>query len=219
MLYVCGMLCSESESVKTLRIEIVKWSFGFVGLALDTGCTGIIEQLDFEPLPDSETEYIAFLLKPLELLGRVENCEIAVAEGYEEIITPDLQDTLERYKNALTGQKPFGYEQSTWLWDEYMAIADRKEQDWQQYRMAKQEHHEAWLLHTHQSFPCLHQRRGKRHYRFIGQGRCEGCGRWFTWLLDCRQCKLRACKDCTKELKERRPALEEAVRWQEMASE
>ncbi|KAL8924595.1 MAG: hypothetical protein Q9208_003910 [Pyrenodesmia sp. 3 TL-2023] len=221
MLYVCGMLFSDAPSIKTLRIEILEWEGGVTGLGgrcpswLDTGLTGWTELLDFAPSPNSKTEYIAFLLKPLELLGRVENCEIAIAEDNEENITPDLQATLKSYKDALTDRKPFSNELSEWLWDEYVAILDCEQQIRREQRKAEQEEHEAWLLRSHQRFSCLHQRRGKRYSRWGKMANCEGCGRWLAWLLDCRRCRLRACRNCTNELKEKRPALEEAVRREE----
>lgn len=222
MLYVCGLLFSEAKLIRKLRVEIVRQVSRFVGLDdecpswQNTGRTGMAERLDFKPSPDSKTEYIAFLLRPLELPGRVGSCEIAVSEDFEEHITPDLQATLDRYKEALTDQRPFGYEETKWLWDEYMVILDRKEQiRWQQ-RNARKEEHEAWLLDTHKLYPCMHQRRGKRYYRHGGKNaKCEGCGRWLTWLLDCRKCDLRACKDCTNESKEKCQVLEEAARWEE----
>lgn len=220
---MCGLLFSEAKLIRHLRVEIMRQVSRFVGLDDEcpswqtTGGTGMAERLDLKPTPDSKTEYLAFLLRPLELPGRVRNCEIAVSEDFEEHITPDLQATLDRYKEALTDQKPFGYEETKWLWDDYMVILDRKEQIRRQQRNARKEEHEAWLLDTHKLYPCMHQRRGKRYYRHGGKkAKCEGCGRWLTWLLDCRKCDLRACKDCTNELKEKRPVLELAVRWEEL---
>ena len=228
MLYVCGLLYSEAKYVRHLRLEIVRQDSYFHGMDKNcpswrsTGCIGIAKRLGFELTPESKTEYIDFLLRPLELPGRVRSCEMTVSEDFEEYITPELQSKLDRYKQALTDQKPFSYEEITWLWDEYIAILDRKEQIRRQRRNTREEEHEAWLLNTHKSYPCIHRRRVKQYHRYGGRkAKCNGCGCWLTWLLDCRQCDLRACKSCMKELKEKRPSLEEAVRlveWNQAGS-
>ncbi|KAL8854095.1 MAG: hypothetical protein Q9221_001015 [Calogaya cf. arnoldii] len=167
MLYVCGLLFSKAKSIKHLSIEVLRYIHRFILRYNDrdecpswttTGRTGVAEQLGLKPSPEpgSMTEYISLFLRPLELPGRVANCQITVSERLEQYITLDLQKTLDRYKKALTDGEPFSYEETKWLWDEYMAILDRKDQLRREHRNAKQEKHQTWLLDTHQTFACLH---------------------------------------------------------------
>ncbi|KAL8751565.1 MAG: hypothetical protein Q9199_006328 [Rusavskia elegans] len=141
MVYICGLLLSEARYLKNLCIEIsnsATW-----GNYLDTDClswrdagsTGKAElfevkQTEWPTRPNHGSEAqltivdrITFLLKPLALPGRVQACKITV---YDDIpITPDLKDIIHHYREALTDKRPFGYEESKWLWDEYMSILDR----------------------------------------------------------------------------------------------
>lgn len=79
--------------------------------------------------------------------------------------------------------------------------------------------HEVWLLHTHSRYYCRHPpRAAKRYRRPCGKdAKCDGCEKDFHWLMQCRECKFRACASCTSELRGKRSALQERVRleWEE----
>ncbi|KAL8856650.1 MAG: hypothetical protein Q9178_006717 [Gyalolechia marmorata] len=213
MVYICGLLFSEAKWIRMLRIEILAEPSIF---HLDSGCQswhdtgnpriaeqGLSEHAQFK----NRLEYISFLLKPLALPGRVQNCEITVSDDIET--TPEFRDTLKYYKEALTDQNPIGFEESREVWEEYVRILDWTEQAKKERQRLKKERHEEWLLATHKRFDCLHPSRGKRHYHiFRNRMYCEGCERWLRWMSDCRRCDLRSCARCRAELKEKRPALE-----------
>ncbi|KAL8671827.1 MAG: hypothetical protein Q9168_003687 [Polycauliona sp. 1 TL-2023] len=219
MLYMCGLLFSEAKFIKSLCIEIPEPDRSDVGHERHcpswetTGRAGIAERLDFEksPSPDSPIKYLKFLLRPLELPGRVKQFSFLVSDDFKRYITPDLQRTFDRYTEALTDQKPFTYDETEWLWDEYMAIQDRKQLIQRERREARKEEHHAWLIRQHQWRQCMHLRT-KRYYRMGPRNaNCDGCHNWLPWLLDCKKCELRACKNCITELKGKREELEEEI--------
>ncbi|KAL8915775.1 MAG: hypothetical protein Q9172_006674 [Xanthocarpia lactea] len=217
MVYICGLLLSEAKWIRKLRIEIVdieSWDAivdDHCQSWHDIGNPRIDEQ---SPMKDSKynsrLEHITFLLSPLALPGRVQDCEITVSDNVET--TPEFRDTLKYYKEALTDQNPIGFEETRELWEEYVGILDRTEQAKKEKWRLKKQRHEEWLLDTHKQFDCLHPRHGKRHYNSERTHMyCEGCERWLRWMSDCRGCDLRSCARCRAELKEKRPALEEAA--------
>lgn len=222
MLYVCGLLFSEAKLIRNLQIEIPRGDMDLMGEVDEcpfwttTGHTGMAETLNFKASSDSKSEFLDFLLKPLALPGRVGSCEFVVSEDFQHHMTPHLRNTMDRYKEALVDQKAFRYEETRWLWDQYVVILDRKEEIRREQRKALKDEHEAWMLSTHKIYICMHQRRGKRYYRDGGKkAKCNGCGRWRLWLLDCLKCRLRACKDFVDELKEKRSELDLLVQWEE----
>ena len=220
MLYMCGLLSSEANYIKKLRIQIVAVSYMDLGnncdFWRDTGRTGTAKRFGFVDRQRITAASIAFCLRPLELPGRIKSCEIAWDKDCEDAITSDTERLLERYKKSLTDEQPFEKEEKAWLWEEYHAILDRQQETRGIQKQRGRDAHTTWLLDAHKTFNCTHRFFGKRYYRFDHQKvECNGCHGRLAWLVDCRHCSLRACARCIDELKKRRSDMEDIMRWEE----
>ena len=76
--------------------------------------------------------------------------------------------------------------------------------------------HDAWLVSTSQLHSYEHPLKATKKYRrpYGKSAKCEGCEKEFSWLVQCRKCKLRACVSCTSEIRKKQAALQEDARSQ-----
>ncbi|KAI4284761.1 MAG: hypothetical protein L6R38_001161 [Xanthoria sp. 2 TBL-2021] len=157
MVYVCGLLLSDSKTVKNLRVEV--WDGDAHGRVLkpdcqswqETGNLGFANHFGLNKYSSPEDvfdEHLAFLLQPLALGGRVQQCEIALCDQPEP--SEGLQATIQHYKNALTGKTSTGSEDTRWIWHEYMSILVKQEQCARRHQQAKLQLHQEWLRSTDQ---------------------------------------------------------------------
>ncbi|KAL8854094.1 MAG: hypothetical protein Q9221_001014 [Calogaya cf. arnoldii] len=222
MVHICDFLLSEVIYLENLRIEIsnslthtscldvycLSWqNTDSVG----TAATFNVEQTDGPTdldHPDyasgSESamvDYVAFLLRPLALPGRVQNCKINVLENVP--MTPSLKKLLLHYEDALTDKRPFGYKETKSLWDHYLSILNERAESERNQRQLDAENHDVWLVNTHQLYKCKHpSRAAKKYSRHCGKdAECDGCQRWFHFLMECRKCSVRACTSCMSSLR------------------
>lgn len=231
MVYVSGLLLSDSKTIRNLRVEV--WDGDAHGRVLkpncqswqETGNLGFANHFGLYKYSSPENvfdDHNAFLLQPLALGGRVQQCEIALCDQPEP--SEGLQATIKHYKKALTGKTSTGSEDTRWIWHEYMSILVKQEQCARRHQQAKLQHHDEWLRSTDQEYDCKHSGHGKRYRRSLGakKAHCEGCDRWLDWLVEFRNCGMRACIACRKDLKAKRLAIEEARRlkeWEETGSD
>lgn len=218
MVSICGILLSEAKSIKELSIELetMGWTSDRINSACqswrDTGNKGFSERFGLVAgtKPDHWVEHIAFFLQPLALPGHINKCKITLYTRHvwcadSQILDQRLEDISGRYERALTDKSKISYEESEWIWDEYMSIKEKQEQCKRRDQQEKVQKHQEWLQHTNEHNHCKHSGFGKKYTRSNGKkAQCEGCEHRYTWLTECRKCWMRACTRCKSELKEKR---------------
>lgn len=228
MVHICGLLFSEASYLKDLRIEISN-SHAYRDY-LDSNClswqnadiTGTaakfnVKQAEWPTHPDYDVEAqstmverINFFLKPLALPGRAQHCKFNISDDIP--MTKSLKDIVLHYEEALTDKRPFGYEESRWLWDQYLSILDQQDESKRNQQRLNAEIHDVWLVNTHQRYKCKHQpRAAKKYSRHCGKdAQCDGCRKWFHYLMECRKCSVRACTSCMSDLRKEISPLQKA---------
>ncbi|KAL8993027.1 MAG: hypothetical protein Q9169_006648 [Polycauliona sp. 2 TL-2023] len=230
MVYICSLLRSKAKSLRYLSIEIWNSFASFDCLNsqciswLDADSSHLAQSFDVtqtdtpvQLMHDVDatavlTNRISFLLKPLELLGRVQACGFNLMDGLS--MTPELGVIFSRYEESLTDKKPFRHEEIQWLWNRYLSIVRQHDKRQQQKAYREVENRETWLFDTHKRYKCKHHPCAQKKYRrHCGKdAQCDGCDKWHHFLKECRKCKMRACTSCMSELREQRPALEKAAK-------
>ena len=226
MVYVCGILLSDAKSIKRLRVEFhtveqplpecddshgVEGRFGspfdrFRGcrsfLDLEQSEIRIEHDVEQHGYQLTQAEAIKYLIQPLALPGRVDECKIVLpAEVSDDM---ELVQLTDRYQRAVTDVEPFSREECQDIWDRYIELIDSRDmrktrRHWE--RVALQT---AWLKKELANETCKHTGGWGRKYPMNGNSKCEGCDRWYRWLTKCRRCEMRACVPCRKALKAER---------------
>ncbi|KAL8689949.1 MAG: hypothetical protein Q9218_004496 [Villophora microphyllina] len=212
MIYMCGVLSSSAEALKTLRVEFScgaeQWEEINPGCSSFSSLTdsGFAERsgLTIRATSDRLVTRIKHFMQPLGLLKRVSECEISFPGGLDR--NTDLQNLREYYIKSvrnLTDNGLEGCKENLWLWKRYQELIHDKSFTCRERENNRQSHHYEWLARmTNEPF-CRHTAPTKKRTLWSGNdAKCEGCQRRFRWLLECRKCEMRVCVSCRKELRE-----------------
>lgn len=209
MVYICGVLVNAASRLNNLRVELhanlSQWEFLHtcapmreldVPLHILEHCSPYsVFTLTSGP-PNGMAKYAGFYLWPLTLLGSISSCEITLAGHLAKY--PEPQKLARHYEEFVTDVANSSPDDLQWLQSRYWQLVSEKGQG--QQRDFERLEHDIRLQRTVRGRGCPHTNRKKTYCkRPQPEASCEGCGRWYNWLLECLQCHERACKHCTSK--------------------